>query len=81
MKESITPPIAKKNIDTVNKTDKSKASKRKKDKSSSSNKSDKGKSLDKSRSTQRTGILLSVVDCCGRGYTLIEIDGTITLVL
>ena len=53
VKEAITPTIAKKKIDTVNKTDKSKASKRKKDKSSSSNKSDKGKSLDKSRSTQR----------------------------
>ena len=53
VKESITPPIAKNNIDTVNKIEKSQASKRKIDRSSS-NKSDKCKSLDKSRSTQRT---------------------------
>ena len=53
MKESITPPIAKNNIDTVNKTDKSQASNKKVD-TSSSNKYYKGKSLDKSRSTQRT---------------------------
>ena len=43
MKESITPPIAKKNIDTVNKTEKSQAPKTK----YSSNKSDKDESLDK----------------------------------
>ena len=53
VKEAITIPIAKNNIDTVNKTDKSRASKRKKYQSIS-NKSDKDKSLDKSRSTQRT---------------------------
>ena len=53
VKEAITPPIAKKDIDTVNKTEISQASKRKKDKSSS-NKYDKGKSFDKSRSTQGT---------------------------
>ena len=46
VKEDITPPIAKNNIDTVNKTKKPQASKRKKDKSIS-NKSDKGKSFDK----------------------------------
>ena len=45
VKEAITPPIAKNNINTVNKTQKSQASP-KKDKSSS-NKSYKGKSLDK----------------------------------
>ena len=44
MKEAITPSIAKKKIDTVNKTEKPQASERKKDKSIS-NKSDKGKSL------------------------------------
>ena len=53
VKEGITPPIANKNIDTVNKTEKLRASKRKKDKSIS-NKSDKDKSLDKSSSTQVT---------------------------
>ena len=26
-----------------------------------------------------TGLILSVVDCCGRGYTLIEISSKITL--
>ena len=53
VKESITPINAKNNIDTFNKTQKPQASKRKKDKYTS-NKPDKGKSLDKSRSTQRT---------------------------
>ena len=54
MKESITPPIlAKKNIDTVNKTEKSQAC-NKRVYTLSSNKYDKRKSLDKSRSTQRT---------------------------
>ena len=53
VKEAITPPIAKNNIDTVNKTDKSQASNKTVD-TSSRNKSDKVKSLDKSRSTQRT---------------------------
>ena len=53
VKETITPPIAKKNIDTVNKTDKSQASNKNLD-TSRSNKSDKVKSLDKSRSTERT---------------------------
>ena len=42
VKEDITPPITKNNIDTVNKTDTSQESKGKIDKSSS-NKSDKGK--------------------------------------
>ena len=51
--EAITPPIAEKNIETVNKTDKSQASNISVD-TSSSNKSDKYKSLDKSRSNQRT---------------------------
>ena len=41
-KEAITPPIAKKNIDTINKTEKSQAPPPPKDKSSS-NKTDKGK--------------------------------------
>ena len=50
-KESITPSISKKKIDTVNKTDKTKASKKMK---SISNKSDIGKLLDKSRSAQIT---------------------------
>ena len=53
VKEAITPPIAKKNTYTFNKTEKSKASNKTVD-ISSSNISDKGKSLDKSRSTQRT---------------------------
>ena len=53
VKESITPPIAKNNIDIVKKIEKPQASKRIKDKSISI-KSDKGISLDKSRSTQRT---------------------------
>ena len=53
VKEAITPPITKNNIDTVNKTDKSEAF-NKKVYTSSINKSDKGKSLDKSKSTQRT---------------------------
>ena len=52
VKEAITSPIAKNNIDRVNKTKTSQLSK-KKDRSGS-NKSDKGKSLDKSRSTQKT---------------------------
>ena len=50
--ESITPPIEKKKIDTVNKTEKSQASIKKLD-TSSSNRSENGKSLDKSRYTQR----------------------------
>ena len=53
VKESITPPLKKKKIDTFNKTDKSQASNKTVD-TSRRNKSDKGKSLDKSRSTQRT---------------------------
>ena len=53
VKEAITPPIAKHNIDTVNKTEKPQSSKRKKDKSIN-NKLDKGKSFDKSRSNQIT---------------------------
>ena len=53
VKESITPPIAKNNIEKFNKTNKPQASKIIQDKYIS-NKSDKGKSLDKSRSTQRT---------------------------
>ena len=52
VKEAITTPIAKNNIDTVNKKEKSQASK--KVDTSSSNKSEKGKSLDKSRYTQGT---------------------------
>ena len=51
VRESITPPIDKNNIDTVNKTEKSQASRIKKYKPRS-NKSGKGKSLDKSRATQ-----------------------------
>ena len=46
VKEAITPPIAKNNIKTVNKTEKSQASNKTVD-TSSSNKSDKVKSLDK----------------------------------
>ena len=53
VKEAINHYIEKKNIDTVNITEKLQASKRNQDKSIS-NKSDKGKSLDKSSSTQRT---------------------------
>ena len=53
VKESITPPISKHKVDTVNKTEKSQASKKTVD-TSSSNKYGKGKSLDESRSTQRT---------------------------
>ena len=53
MKESITNQITKRNIYTVNKIEKSQAS-NKKVHTSSSNKYDKGKSLDKSRSTQIT---------------------------
>ena len=52
VKEAITPPILKNDSDTVNKTEKAQALK-KKDKSSS-NKYDNGKSLDKSRSNQIT---------------------------
>ena len=56
VEEAITPPIlAKKKIDTVNKTDKSQASNKTVD-ISSRNKSEQGKSLDKSRSNQRTDI-------------------------
>ena len=55
MKEAITPPIPEKNIDTVNKTCKSQASNKTVDKPKS-NKIDTVKSLDKSRSTQRTEI-------------------------
>ena len=53
VKEPITPPIAKKNIYTVKKKDKSQASNKTVD-TSRSNKSEKVKSLDKSRSTQIT---------------------------
>ena len=52
-KEAITPPIEKKKIYTVKKIEKSQASNKKVD-TYSSNKYDKGKSLDISRSTQRT---------------------------
>ena len=55
VKEAITHPIAKNKIDKVNKTEKSQASNKTLD-TSISKKSDKGKSLDKSRSAQRTGI-------------------------
>ena len=48
MEEAITHPIAKNKIDTVNETDKPKASKSNKDKSTS-NEPDKCRSLDKSR--------------------------------
>ena len=44
-------PLQQKKIDTINRTEKPQTSKRKRDKSIS-NKSDKGKSLNKSRSTQ-----------------------------
>ena len=53
VKEAINTPTAKNQIDTVNKIEKSQASNKKVD-TSSSNKYDKFKSLDKSRSTQRT---------------------------
>ena len=53
MKEAITSPIAKNNIDTVKKTDKSQAYNKTVD-TYRSNKYDKGKPLDKSRSTQIT---------------------------
>ena len=54
MKEAITPPIlTKTNIDTVNKTEKSQAPNKKVD-TPRINKTDKVKSIDKSRSTQRT---------------------------
>ena len=53
MREAITHPIVKNKIDTVNKTDKSQASKTVKD-ISFRNESDKSRLLDKSRSTQRT---------------------------
>ena len=56
VKEAITPPIAKKKIDEVNKTEKSQASNKTID-GYSSNKSDKVKSLDKSIFTQRTDTL------------------------
>ena len=51
VKGAITPPIAKNKTNIVNKTDKSQASNKKVD-TSSRNKYNKGKSLDKSRSTQ-----------------------------
>ena len=51
--EAITHPIEKNKIDTVNETDKPQASKSKKYKSIN-NKSNKGRSLDKSRASQRT---------------------------
>ena len=53
IKEDITPPIVKKKIDTVNRTDKSQASNKKKE-TTESNKADPVKSLQKSRYTQRT---------------------------
>ena len=53
MKEDITPTIAKNNIDTFNKTEKSQTSNNKAD-APSSNKSYKVKSLGKSRSTKKT---------------------------
>ena len=53
VKEAITTPIAKNNIDTVNKKDKSQTSNKTVDTSRSS-KCDKVKSLDKSGSSQRT---------------------------
>ena len=53
MKGSITPPISgEKNIDTVNKKEKSQASNKIVD-TPRSNKTDKFKSMDKSKSTQR----------------------------
>ena len=52
MEEAITHPIEKNKVDTVNETDKPKASKIKKDKSIS-NKSDKGGSLNKSISLEK----------------------------
>ena len=55
VREAITYPIAKRNNDTVNKTEKSQAYKIEKYKYIN-NKSEKGKSLDKSRYTQRTEI-------------------------
>ena len=53
VKEAITPPIAKKKINKVNKTEKTQASNKTVD-TSRSNKYYKGESLDKQRSTQRT---------------------------
>ena len=53
VKESITTPIARKNIDTVNRIEKPQSSNKTVDKYSS-NKSDKAKSLDKSRCTKIT---------------------------
>ena len=53
VKESFTPTVAKKKIDTVNKTEKSQASNKIVD-PSIRNKYDKCESLDKSRSNQRT---------------------------
>ena len=59
--KAITSPISeKKNIDTVNKTEKSQASNKTVD-TSKSNKTDTGKSIDKSRSTQRTDTV-NIVD-------------------
>ena len=71
VKESITPPIEKKNIDTFNKTQKPQASKLKRDKSSS-NKSDKGKFLDKSRSNQGTETEETVKTVNKSGYKIIS---------
>ena len=53
VKEAITHPITTNKIDTINERDKRQASQSKKDKSTR-NKSNKSRSLDKSRSTQRT---------------------------
>ena len=54
VKKGIAPPISAKNeIDTVNKTEKSQASSKTVD-TPKSNKTDNDKSIDKSRSTQRT---------------------------
>ena len=66
VKESITPTIAKNNIDTVNKTDKIQASNEKID-ISSSNKSYKDKSLDKSKFTQRTEIEIQLTNKINQG--------------
>ena len=60
VKEAITPPnLAKKKIDTVNKTEKSQASNKTVD-APRGNKTYKVKSMDKSRSTQRTDTLNTV---------------------
>ena len=58
--ESINPPISSKNkIDTLNKTDKSQVSNKTVD-TPKSNKNDKVKSIDRSRSTQRTDMVNTV---------------------